>query len=217
MEEIINITDICVKCGETKKIKEFKKCSNDKRGHKRTCKDCHNKETKKDYYSDLDNSRTKNRDKMKNRRKDPIIRQKDNDRSRQFFLNNPNYGNEYATKRYKTDILYRIKKIIRSRLLKALKKNYKTGSAIEILGCSIVELKAHLEKQFYTNSKTSEEMTWDNYGLYTWHIDHIIPLASFDLQDREQLLKACNYTNLQPLWAEENMHKGTKLDWGKKR
>jgi len=58
-------------------------------------------------------------------------------------------------------------------------------------------------------------MTWDNYGSGpgSWNIDHIIPLSSFDLTDREQFLEACHYTNLQPLWFEDNMEKGSQLDW----
>ena len=54
-------------------------------------------------------------------------------------------------------------------------------------------------------------MTWDNYGVYGWHIDHILPLSIFNLSDRTQLLKACHYTNLQPLWAEENLKRGAKI------
>ena len=54
-------------------------------------------------------------------------------------------------------------------------------------------------------------MNWDNYGFYGWHIDHIIPLDFYDLQNREEFLKACHYTNLQPLWAEENITKGNKI------
>jgi hypothetical protein len=81
-----------------------------------------------------------------------------------------------------------------------LKTNAKAGSAVSDLGCSIPELKAYLEKMFQPG------MTWENWGA--WHIDHIIPLASFDLTDREQFLKACHYTNLQPLWAPDNQRKG---------
>ena len=54
-------------------------------------------------------------------------------------------------------------------------------------------------------------MTWDNYGYYGWHIDHITPLASFDLTNRQQLLEACHYTNLQPMWAKDNMTKSDKI------
>ena len=59
-------------------------------------------------------------------------------------------------------------------------------------------------------SKFQSGMTWDNWALDGWHIDHIKPLASFDLTDRNQLLEACNYTNLQPLWAKDNLSKGAK-------
>jgi hypothetical protein len=54
-------------------------------------------------------------------------------------------------------------------------------------------------------------MTWDNYGQFGWHIDHIKPLSVFDLTDREQFLEACRYTNLQPMWWKENLSKGSKV------
>ena len=104
--------------------------------------------------------------------------------------------------RYKTDIQYKLSVLLRARFLMALKRNQKTGSAVRDLGCSIGELQTHLESKFQSG------MTWDNHGLYGWHIDHIKPLASFDLTDRAQLLLACHYTNLQPLWATDNLSKG---------
>ena len=55
-------------------------------------------------------------------------------------------------------------------------------------------------------------MTWDNYGRYGWHIDHIKPLCRFDLTDGKQLLEAVHYTNLQPLWASDNYAKGGRDD-----
>ena len=73
----------------------------------------------------------------------------------------------------------------------------------EELGCTIRELREYLSSKFL------DGMTWQNYG--DWHVDHIKPLASFDLTDEEQFKEACNYTNLQPMWGKDNYAKGRKL------
>lgn len=91
---------------------------------------------------------------------------------------------------------------LRSRLAKAIRNSWKNGSAVKDLGCSIAELRVYLTERF------EEGMTWENHGTYGWHIDHIVPLAFFDLTNREQFLTACHYTNLQPLWAADNLKKG---------
>ena len=108
--------------------------------------------------------------------------------------------------RIKTDIQYKLSRRLRTRLYCALQGNQKTGSAVKDLGCSIDELKTHLESKFQSG------MTWDNWSFEGWHIDHIKPLASFDLTDRKQLLLACHYTNLQPLWAIDNLSKGDRTE-----
>lgn len=97
---------------------------------------------------------------------------------------------------------WRIAVNLRSRLSKALKRVSKTGSAIRDLGCQIIELQLHLQSLFQPG------MSWDNYG--EWHIDHIKPLASFNLSDPEELKMACHYTNLQPMWAKDNRLKSNK-------
>lgn len=56
-------------------------------------------------------------------------------------------------------------------------------------------------------------MSWNNYGRNGWHCDHILPLSEFNLQDRQQCLVVLNYTNYQPLWAKDNLSKGSKLNW----
>lgn len=117
---------------------------------------------------------------------------------------------KYEKMKMKTDINFRIAKNLRGRLRDVLKHNRKKGSAVKDLGCSINELKQYLKLNFYSHNISGEYMTWENYGYYGWHIDHIIPLSYFDLTNREQLLKACHYTNLQPLWAEDNYAKGAK-------
>lgn len=73
-----------------------------------------------------------------------------------------------------------------------------------LIGCSLDELMHHLEQGF------DEWMDWSNRSLDGWHIDHIVPLASFDLTDPEQRKQACHYTNLQPMWCDENLRKGAK-------
>jgi hypothetical protein len=94
----------------------------------------------------------------------------------------------------------RIAHNLRSRMYQAVTRGFKTGSAVRDLGCSIPEFMLHVESQFTDN------MSWDNYGQ--WHLDHIEPLAGFDLTDRQQFLKAAHYTNYQPLWAKDNLMKG---------
>lgn len=122
-----------------------------------------------------------------------------------------NCNTEYKQNLRKNDINYKLADLLRTRIRSAIKNNQKAGSAVSDLGCSIQEAKQYLESKFYHHPITGERMTWDNRGLYGWHIDHIIPLISFDLSDREQFLKACHYTNLQPLWSEDNLSKGGKL------
>lgn len=122
------------------------------------------------------------------------------------------YNNEYEYNRKKIDPAFKLGLLLRKRLHKALKNDQKIGSAIRDLGCTVKELKAYLESKFYNNPETGETMTWEKWSPRGWHVDHIRPLSSFDLTDREQFLKAANYTNLQPLWAEENLRKGAKYD-----
>lgn len=107
---------------------------------------------------------------------------------------------------------YRLKRNLRSRMKRVLKNNRKVDTTIRLIGCSVNELKKHLESLF------TEGMTWDNYGKYDpevkrWQIDHIRPCASFDLLDPEEQRRCFHYTNLQPLWAKENMKKGSKYNF----
>lgn len=100
---------------------------------------------------------------------------------------------------------YRLKCNLRSRLSKAIKNQNtnKSANTEKLIGCSIEELKHYIENKF------TEGMTWENYGK--WHIDHIIPCSSFDLTIKEEQYKCFHYTNLQPLWASDNLKKGNKI------
>ncbi len=106
--------------------------------------------------------------------------------------------------RYKNDPKYAMLCRLRTRLAKVLKRKgiRKSKSTMELCGCSLDELKAHLEKQFVEN------MSWENRS--SWHIDHIRPCASFDLTEIEQQKQCFHFTNLQPLFAAENFKKGAK-------
>ena len=113
--------------------------------------------------------------------------------------------NAASNARRSVDVDFKLRQTLRTRLNRALKMNWKSGSSVKDLGCSIQELKAHLESLF------SEGMTWLNHSRDGWHIDHIQPLSKFDLTDRSQFKEACNYMNLQPLWAADNIRKRDRI------
>lgn len=108
----------------------------------------------------------------------------------------------YQQNRRKNDINYKLKDILRNRINKLIKRRQR--STIEYLGCTIEEFIQYIESKFDKN------MNWNNYGVYGWHIDHIRPLSSFDLSDNEELKQAMHYTNLQPLWAIDNILKSNR-------
>ena len=86
----------------------------------------------------------------------------------------------------------------------------KNNKSLKLLGLKTwQELAKHFESQFYDHPETGEEMTFDNHGFYGWHIDHIIPLDSAKTEG--EIIKLCHYTNLQPMWAEENFAKSNKI------
>lgn len=98
---------------------------------------------------------------------------------------------------------------LRSRLYSFLNKNTTPSKEVLLyIGCDREELKKYLESKF------TEGMTWDNRGRYGWHLDHIIPLSSFDLRKKSEILKGMHYTNIQPLWAKDNVRKSNKMPDG---
>ena len=117
------------------------------------------------------------------------------------------YWNGYQKQRRATDSMFKMVRNMRTRTWLAFrnggyKKNTKTA---ETLGAEFQEVADHLENLF------TEGMSWENQG--EWHIDHIVPLASANT--KEELIALCHYTNLQPLWAEDNLSKGDRLNWSK--
>ena len=119
------------------------------------------------------------------------------------------FRNQYNTWRNKkriNDPAFKIHENIRARISLAIKsiKTYKTGSIENMFGCSRYHLIDHIESKF------TAKMTWENHGSY-WHLDHIIPVSSFDLTDLKQCKQANHWTNLQPLEAAANIAKSNTM------
>ena len=113
---------------------------------------------------------------------------------------------EWRRKRIDADPGFRMESVLRTRLGHALRGIApKSKRTRELIGCTPAELTKHLEAQFLPG------MSWENYGQDTWHVDHIRPCASFDLTDPEQQQACFHFSNLQPLWAEDNMRKGARV------
>ncbi len=112
-------------------------------------------------------------------------------------------ANKRRNQRLKEDVNYRLIKNYRTRIWNAIKNNKRFDKTLDLLGCDVLTLRTHLEKKF------QKGMNWCNYG--EWHVDHIIPCASFDLSKREEQNKCFHYSNTQPLWATDNRSKANKI------
>lgn len=111
---------------------------------------------------------------------------------------------KHIIQKRKTDVNFKIKQDLRARFYRLVKKNnFTNSSSLKMLGCSIDDFKKHIESQF------CEGMTWENHSLHGWHIDHIRPCASFNLNEPEEQAKCFHFTNFQPLWAKDNLKKGS--------
>jgi hypothetical protein len=201
-------TKVCSKCFTEKSLSEYNVCSRVKDGRKAECRDCQRIESKKYRLENKEKIKEYNtnwnRDNQEYYKKYfeeyyTINYEKERDRKIKWFRDNKEYLNDYQKRRKKEDILFRIISNMRNSVNRYLK--YRSKRTFDIIGCSPESLKEHLEKQF-TNG-----MTWDNRS--EWHIDHIIPLSS--AKTEEELYKLCHYSNLQPLWAGDNLSKGNKV------
>lgn len=178
----------CSKCNKLKALTQFHKQSKGKFGVRPDCKICRGQKFRKVLTAA---DKKAYRKAWENRNK----------------LKLQKYRREYHAKQYAENIEYRLKANLRQRVRKALKFG-KPESTIKALGCSVKDLMQYLESKFVTG------MSWKNYGK--WHVDHVQPLCSFDLAKKQDYLKACHYTNLQPLWANENRKK-SKVDRKRRR
>lgn len=196
-------------CGDSKELTEFHRSSTTKDGYKPICKSykkiirhqCYIKNKNHEYQLSV-LWRKNNKDKSKR-----IYRRKNIER-KEYFKNyriaHRKQRAEYEKWKLKNDINYNLSSKLRHRLTEAIKSQNinKTNKALELLGCNINDFKKHLQSQFKIG------MTWGNYGK--WHIDHIKPCASFDLTNLEEQKICFHYSNMQPLWAHENLQKWKK-------
>lgn len=127
------------------------------------------------------------------------------ERNRRWYRKNKSRVNDKIKWRFRNDTVFAISMKLRARMISSLKRvgTYKNNKTVELLGADKQTVLDHIASQFKPG------MSWDNHS--EWHIDHRVPLASFDLTRESQQKLAFHYTNLQPLWKKENLQKHTKI------
>lgn len=193
------MTKNCSKCKKCKKLDDFAIERRTKDGRRSKCKQCTKDYNKRYSLKNKEQIRSYCKNWYQNNKEYVINKHK------KYCKNNRDKINLYIKNKKQLDPQFKLMCNLRTRLHSALKNNYKKGSAVKLLGCSIHEFKLYLESKFKPG------MNWKNYNKTGWHIDHIKPLSSFDLSNIYQLKQACHFTNLQPLWATENLKKGSKI------
>jgi len=225
-------TKKCSKCGQVKEVCFFSKNNKTKDKLHCSCKEC----DKKKYFENRERNIVNMRNYKKNNSKkiqEYYLQNQENYKQyrkskkdltkvymKEYYLNNLEKRKKYLEstkqernlkrnisekKRRNSDSLFKLKIYVRNRIGFYLKKNTftKRNNTFKIVGCTPEDLKSYLEERFIGN------MSWDNYG--EWHIDHKIPLSSANTE--EELYKLCHFTNLQPMWAVENIKKGAQLNY----
>lgn len=206
----------CRLCNKEKPIEDFDKDCSKESGYRNECKECakpihhenyiKNREIRlakqKEYY-------LKNKPKIKKYLKDyrknyyrenheKILAQ-----TNKYKHENKEHINKMQREYYNQNINYRIKSIMWRMITMNIKN--KTNKMIALLGCTIKEFKKHFESLFTVG------MTWGKFMNGEIHIDHILPCSAFELQNSEEQEICFHYTNLQPLWAKDNISKGNRL------
>lgn len=205
----------CCRCSITKNISEFNKCKSGRMGLHNHCRTCQ-KEVRRTWYLNNSSSERQKSSEYSKSELGAISRKKRYEKNKEEILEKNRVSRRTESAREKaraarkrlreTSPSFKMACSLRGRLRQAVikQKTCKCDSMLNLLGCSVEELKLHIESKF------TDGMNWDNYGTYGWHIDHIIPCSSFDLTKEEEQRKCFHYTNLQPLWWRDNMSKGGK-------
>lgn len=193
------------RCNEC--VKEYRKEYYDKNKQKLIERsNSYYKENTEKVLSTVKEYREKNKEKVKKQKVDYHIKnaEKIREKVKNWKNNNKERRNQTEKERRKNDVLHKLVHYLRVRTNFYIKKMgvTKNNPSLKIIGLSPIELKEYIEKKF------TEGMCWDRMGKEI-HIDHIIPLSS--AKTEEEIYKLCHYTNLQPLWAEDNLKKSNKI------
>ena len=225
----------CIRCGKIKKINNFYPDKRKKDKRYSSCKKCSRKIKAEWLKNNVEKIRKKNiiyriKNKERYRESSRLWYNKNSkkccEKSRSWQKKNPektlyyahkwrlknlkkmnDYKKKWAKQKRDSDSGFRLNGSLTSAINQSLKGNKKGKHWEQLVGYTLEQLKKYIEKQF------TEGMTWENYGKYGWHIDHIIPISAFNFEKSEDAdFKRCwALKNLQPLWAKENISKGNKL------
>ena len=179
-------TKHCHQCDTTKTVDQFYKHRSKEDGRQTQCKDCQKARQKARYSEHGEEIRSKVKAYYAANREEVI--------ARVIY---------YNRNRLAHDPVFRWVHKTRVNLRDILRGKGSHQPTLDLLGCTRQEYRDHLESKF------TDDMSWDNYG--EWHVDHIIPVSAFDQSDLEQRKECWHYSNTQPLWAEDNMAKGTSI------
>ena len=222
---------VCTQCKISKDLEDFPNYKTGKYGKLAKCRICDKINQRNRYLKNKEDRLKKSKEyKLKNKKHNSEIdrqrylrqREKKLAYQKQQRLDKPEYMKKYRINnkekirqtvnawrqhKTKTDLNFRLKQNIKTRIISVLNGTSKSKNTAELLGCSIEQFKMYLEAQFWKD----ERIDWITYGPKGWHLDHIRPCASFDLTDPDQQKACFHYTNLQPLWWDENIAKADKF------
>ena len=190
----------CTKCNQFKPLSGYYKKKEHSSGYNPICKTCRKIDSDK-WYQKTKHNRIEYYKTYREKNKEYF-----NNYSSNHYHTNKELYREWNREKYATDVQFKIKHITSARIHEALKtyQTLKKDRTIEYLGCSIGDYCNYLESKF------DSKMNWGNQGDY-WHIDHIKPIASFDLNNEKELYKCFHYTNTQPMEALKNRLKSDKI------
>lgn len=206
----------CYSCKITKPLSEYHNDKSKKDGKVGSCKPCKASYIANYYKNNSEKMKStsikhyyKNREEIRERMREYYLENIEEYRERrkkQYWANreeNIAKSSKYHLERLKDDGIYRLKVRCRKRIWAAFKESgyTKRSRTFDIIGCSQDELVEHLESKF------TKGMSWGNYG--EWHVDHIIPFAAATTE--EEVIALCHYSNLQPLWGDDNIRKSARF------